>query len=208
MKKYTGHLEPWGEFVDVKVNAPLLLSRQLSRAQHGTVILSSVTDPYQQIEAKYELTRACLTALAEHDLPAEVLTKSPLVQRDIDILARCGDIEVGLTITTDNDKIRRIFEPGAPAIESRVRALETLHRAGIRTYAFVGPVLPMDPEVLARRIRPYAHRILIDSMNYPSKTVSIYRSHGLDRWLEPDHVGGIIETLRAEFDSVPVEVCK
>ena len=111
MKKYTGHPEAWGAFVDVKVNAPLLLEKQLSRAERGTVILSSVTDPYQQIEAKYKLTRACLIALSNYDFPVEILTKSPLVLRDMDVIIKCGQIEVGLTISTDDDSIRRIFEP-------------------------------------------------------------------------------------------------
>src|SRR5271157_4619818 len=84
MKKYTGHPEAWGEFVDAKMNAPLLLAKQLSRAARGNVILSSVTDPYQRLEARYGLTRACLVTLSDYDFPVEVLTKSPLVVRDMD----------------------------------------------------------------------------------------------------------------------------
>ncbi len=207
MKKYTGHPEAWGAFVDVKVNAPLLLEKQLSRAERGTVILSSVTDPYQQIEAKYKLTRACLIALSNYDFPVEILTKSPLVLRDMDVIIKCGQIEVGFTITTDDDGIRRIFEPRAPSIEERIRALEVLRHKGIRTYVFVGPVLPMHPDTLVQKIRPYAHRVMIDSMNYPSKTIGVYRAHRLDQWLRPDYVTSVIEVLRRGLSSLPVEIC-
>src|SRR5271157_56404 len=196
MKKYTGHPEAWGAFVDAKVNAPLLLEKQLSRAERGTVILSSVTDPYQQIEGQYKLTRACLVALSNSDFPVEILTKSPLVLRDMDVISKMQPYEVGFTITTDDDNIRRIFEPQAPPVEERVRALQALHDKGIRTYVFVGPVLPMNPDTLAQKIRPYAHRVMVDAMNYPSKTIGIYRSHRLDQWLNRDHVNSVIETLR------------
>ncbi len=207
MKKYTGHAEPWGEFVDAKVNAPELLARQLSKAQAGTVILSSVTDPYQPVEAKYRLTRRCLAALSRHNFPVEILTKSPLVLRDMDVIAQCRQIEVGLTITTDDEGIRRIFEPRAPSIDQRIRALRALHQKGVRTYAFIGPLLPMHPDVLAQRIRPYVYRVLIDCMNYQSKTRALYRAHGLSRWLDPGHVGSITEVLLGELGPVPVEVC-
>jgi DNA repair photolyase len=207
MKRYTGHTEPWGEFVDAKVNAPLLLAKQLSRAERGSVILSSVTDPYQPVEAKYKLTRSCLIALSDCDFPVEILTKSPLVLRDTDVIVKCGRIEVGFTITTEDDRVRRIFEPLAPSIEQRIRALQTLHEKGIRTFVFIGPVLPMHPDVLADRIRPYVRRVMIDSMNYPSKTRAVYRTHGLSRWLDPGYVGSIRDALQRLLDTVPVEVC-
>jgi DNA repair photolyase len=207
MKKYTGHAEAWGAFVDVKVNAPTLLAKQILRAEKGRVILSSVTDPYQQIEAKYKLTRACLAALSNYDFPVEILTKSPLVLRDMDIIAECSQIEVGFTITTDDDRMRRIFEPQAPSIEERIRALKVLREKGIRTYVFVGPVLPMHPAALAQKIGPYVHRVMIDSMNYPSKTIGIYRAHRLNQWLSPDYVNRVSEMLQQALGAVPVEIC-
>jgi DNA repair photolyase len=131
MKKYSGHLEDWGTFVDAKVNAPDVLARQLRRASRGTVILSSVTDPYQPVEEVYRLARECLETLRRHQWPVEVLTKSPLVLRDMDVLRAFDDIDVGLTVTTDDEKIREVFEPGAPPIADRIEALRTLHRHGI-----------------------------------------------------------------------------
>lgn len=186
MKRFTGHDEPWGSFVDVKVNAPQVLARQLDRAKKGHVMLSSVTDAYQPLEVKYRLTRLCLEALLEKGFPVSVLTKSPLVLRDIDLFKQFDDIEVGITISTDDEKIRKAFEPKAPPIEARMRALEKLHAEGIRTYVFVGPLLPMNPEKVAERIKPAAEYVYIDNMNYLKKTISLYSRLGKREWLEPD----------------------
>ena len=207
MKKYTGHTEAWGDFVDAKLNAPELLAKQLARAPRGNVILSSVTDPYQAAENRYALTRGCLTALSNHDFPVAILTKSPLVLRDIDIIERLGDIEVGLTITTDDDHIRKIFEPKASPIMERLHALQHLHRHKIRTYAFIGPTLPMSPRKLAELLGPCVDRVMIDRMNYPSKTAALYRRHRLDQWLDPAYVNHVIEEVRAALDGLPIEIC-
>lgn len=184
MKRYTGHAEPWGGFVDIKENAPQLLERELRRARRGRVMVSSVTDPYQPVEARQRLTRRCLEALLRHGFPVEILTKSPLVARDIDLFRQFGDIEVGITLTTDSERIRKAFEPHAPPIGARLRALRELYEAGVRTYVFIGPLLPMDPEALAGSLRPFAESVLIDKMNYPSKTESLYRRLGLSDWLD------------------------
>jgi DNA repair photolyase len=96
MKRYSGHHEPWGAFVDVKVNAPELLKKQLLRAKRGSVWISSVCDPYQPLEAKYRLTRRCLVELLEHQFPVFVQTKSKLVLRDLDLFKKFHDIEVVL----------------------------------------------------------------------------------------------------------------
>ncbi len=193
MKRFTGHREPWGSFVDVKVNAPQLLERQTKRAKGGVLILSSVTDPYQPAEAEWRLTRGCLEALAGKGFHVEILTKSPLVLRDLDLLKTFRSLTVGLTITTDSDETRKIFEPGAPSISARIKALETLRKNGIATFAFVGPVLPMDPAVLSRKIRPHVDRVLIDRMNYALKTKNLYRKKKLDEWLDATFVDGVID---------------
>jgi len=207
MKRYTGHTEPWGQFVDVKVNAPSLLLRQLQRAPRGTVIMSSVTDPYQPIEATWRLTRSCLTLLSDHEFPVQILTKSPLVLRDIDLFKTFTDIEVGVTITTESDRVRRVFEPNAPTIAERLHALKTLHEHGVSTYAFVGPLLPMQPPLLAESIRPYVGRVLIDRMNYLSKTLRLYKALRLTEWLDAQHLDRIVGELCGSLHGVPVEIC-
>jgi DNA repair photolyase len=199
MKRFTGHREPWGEFLDVKVNAPLLLSKQLARFRGDQIFFSSVTDPYQPAEKTYEITRSCLGILAGSSISVSILTKSPLVLRDLDLLKKLGHVEVGFTITTDDDHIRRAFEPHAPQVKERIEALRKLHDSGIPTYAFVGPVLPMNPDRLTEMIGPYVGHVLIDRMNYLPKTLRIYRQQGLTEWLNRDFSYGIIERLQKGF---------
>ncbi|MCK5427750.1 MAG: radical SAM protein, partial [Thermodesulfovibrionia bacterium] len=128
MKRFTGHTEPWGRFVDIKINTPEVLRRQLKRAEKGTIILSSVTDPYQPLEKKYMITRKCLEILELFQFPVDILTKSPLVLRDIDIILKLKNVNVGLTITSDDEKARTVFEPQATPIQTRIEALKKLHK--------------------------------------------------------------------------------
>lgn len=207
MKRFTGHTEPWGSFVDVKTNAPEVLHRQMKKASRGHVLISSVTDPYQPVEEKYKLTRGCLEVLLPHQFSVDILTKSPLVLRDLDLLKQFKELEVGITITTDDDEIRKIFEPHAPPIEARIQALKTLAKAGLKTYAFIGPLLPMDPEGLSEKINPYVHSVLIDRMNYASKTRKIYTSRKLNQWLDYDFVDEMIERLEVGFAGKDLCIC-
>ena len=165
MKRFSGHREPWGQFVDVKINAPDLLRQEIKRKKLGKVWVSGVCDPYQPLEAKYKLTRQCLDILSQNDWPVAVQTRSPLVLRDLDILKNGKYFEVGLTITTADEHIRQLFEPGAPPIKDRVRALDELHRAGIRTYAMIAPMLP-GAEELADILAGKVDYVILDRMNY------------------------------------------
>ena len=178
MKRTTGHIEPWGEFVDVKINAPELLQREINKKPQGRVWISGVCDAYQPLEVKYELTGKCLEILVAHDWPITIQTKSPLVLRDIDVLRKAGEIEVGLTITTADDNIRRLFEPNAPPIEARIKALDELHQAGIRTFAMIAPLLPDAGELVAM-LSGKVDYVLIDRMNYHYGDW-VYRKYNLE----------------------------
>jgi DNA repair photolyase len=131
----------WGSFVDVKTNASEVLEKEIRKKNSGNVLISSVTDPYQPLERKYEITRKILEKLKNTKLFVSILTKSSLVLRDIDLLKQLN-CEVGLTITTLNDNVRKIFEPNASSVEDRINALKKLKDAGIKTYIFFGPMLP------------------------------------------------------------------
>ena len=158
MKRFTGHPEPWGEFVDVKVNAPQVLKRQLKRAARGSVLVGTVTDPYQPAEKAHAITRGCLEALLERQFPTHLLTRSPLCLRDMDLFKQFEEIEVGLSITTDSEETKRLFEARSPSIQSRIDALAALHAAGIRNYAFIGPLLPSGPGPPLREARRHCGR--------------------------------------------------
>jgi len=178
MKRFTGHKEPWGEFVDVKINASDLLQVEIKRKKRGRVWVSGVCDPYQPLEAQYKLSRRCLEILEQHNWPVTVQTRSPLILRDIDILKGARDFEVGFTVTTINDGIRKLFESNAPPIKDRLNALDALHQAGIRTYAMIAPMLP-GAECLAEALEGKVDSIIVDRMNY-NHADWVYRKYGLD----------------------------
>jgi DNA repair photolyase len=178
MKRFTGHKEPWGEFVDVKINASGLLQVEIKRKKKGTVWVSGVCDPYQPLEKRYKLSRWCLEILKEHNWPVRVQTRSPLILRDIDILKGARDFEIGFTITTMDDGIRKLFEPSAPPIKDRLYTLDVLHRAGIRTYAMVAPMLP-GAESLAEALKGKVDYVIVDRMNY-NYADWVYRKYGLE----------------------------
>ena len=206
MKRFTGHKEPWGEFIDVKVNAPQLLKKQLKRASQGIVALSTVTDPYQPIERTYQLTRKCLKILLENQFSINILTRSALCLRDIDLLKQFKEIEVGFSITTHDENIKKVFEPHSPSIGTRVKALEALRREKIGTYAFIGPMLPLDSKKLVKMLDGFIDEVLIDRMNYPNKVKAIYRKAQLGPYLEEDYFQIVGAELKESFEKKGIPV--
>ncbi len=197
LKRFTGHKEAWGQFVDVKVNAPDLLGREITKKKKDRVWISGVCDPYQPLEGKYKLTRQCLEILAENDWPVTVQTRSPLVLRDMDILTIHKDLEVGLSITTADDGIRKLFEPNAPPIKERVRVLNELHQAGIRTFVMIAPILP-GAENLAEIMAGKVDHMIFDRMNYHYADW-VYRKYGLEDKMTDDYFYRTERTLSLAF---------
>ncbi len=197
MKRFTHHLEPWGEFVDVKVNAPELLVKQIAHKKPERVWVSGVCDPYQPLEAKYRLTRQCLEILAQNGWPVTVQTRSQLVLRDIDILKQGKDFDVGLSVTTADDAIRKLFEPHAPVIKERIRALGELHQAGVHTYVMIAPMLP-GAEDLAELLAGKVDYVLLDRMNY-THSDWVYRKYGLTDMQSDAFFDQTILVLKASF---------
>ncbi|MEM4246307.1 MAG: radical SAM protein [Candidatus Bathyarchaeia archaeon] len=185
IKRFTGHREAWGEFLDVKVNAPTLLEREASARRRGRVWISGVCDPYQPAEKVYGLTRRCLKILTEHRWPITVQTKSPTILRDLDLLEKAPGLEVGFTVTTADERVRMIFEPKAPPIDSRIRALEELHLSGIRSFAMIAPLLPNAFDLIPM-LAGIVDYVLIDKMNYHYSDM-LYREHGFEYALKDDY---------------------
>ena len=115
------------------------MQSELRGLRKDVVFLSSSSDPYQPVEAKYRITRRCLEALLRNGFPVSILTRSPLVLRDLDLLKRFDWVKVGMSITTVPD---RRFEPGVPPLERRVATLKRLAEAGIQTWVSLAPVIP------------------------------------------------------------------
>ena len=161
----------WGRFVDVKRNIPAVLARELRHRKPGVVGIGTVTDGYQPIEARYHLTHYCLEQLARFAFPVSIQTKSSLVLNDVGLLRRMDDAEVGVTITTVDEVARRAFEPFASPSDRRIQTLRELNAEGIRTWAFVGPILPYaTAATLERLLRSIAdsgtHQVLFDRLRF------------------------------------------
>lgn len=242
MARFSRHDRPWGQWVDVKVNAPQALAADLRRSSKRQqaptrtvidpvlenlatdantrrcarrkaqlersstsfeIIMSSVTDPYQPLERTYRITRACLEILAggssethaglfpapalddsiEAHPSLTILTKSDLVLRDIDVLQDLRHVEVGLTVTSVDDSVSRLYEPRASPASKRLAALKALAEAGLRTWAFISPVLPYHSDSeeamlgILRAIQDTgASRVMVDRFNpYPASVSRFMR---------------------------------
>jgi DNA repair photolyase len=165
MQRFHPHDEPWGAFVDVKINAVETLKRQLRRAVPGDVFLSSACDGWQPIEAQYRLTRRCCELLLEHGFPLHLLTKSALVKRDFDIF-RGQPVSVGITLTSLDERLQQLWEPGAAAIHERIGVIEAAHREGLKTTIMFAPLLPFlsdDPDSIEAMLE-LAARLKVDAV--------------------------------------------
>jgi DNA repair photolyase len=149
MRRFSGHFrDAWGSFVDVKVNLLDVLGKELPRRPGGRIWLSSVCDPYQLLERKYQLTRKVIQLVSGHGkFSVSILTKNDLVLRDLDLLEHIKDrVDVGFTITTFSHNAQPIFEPHASRVSDRIKALRRLNQAGIDTWVFIAPMLPFVTE--------------------------------------------------------------
>lgn len=141
MKRFTNHHEPWGSFLDIKINSPNLVKPR-GQYRDKRVMLSSVTDPYLPHERKYKLTRNILKKLVNHQPTISILTKSDLVSRDIDIMKKFNNIEVGISVSTINIEYMKQLEPRASIPIKRFEALKKCKEAGLKTYIFISPIFP------------------------------------------------------------------
>lgn len=150
MQKYKKRPEGWGNYVDIKVNAAWALTRDIRKAkQPGTVFMSSVCDGWQPIEAKYKLSRACLKLLLEAGFSPDILTKSSLVLRDLDLLAAYKTPRLSMTLTTMDLGLKRLFEPYASDPKDRILTLRKASEKSIEIGVFLGPLIPEFTDTVA-----------------------------------------------------------
>ena len=143
----TDGVREWGSRIYVKVNAPAVIRTELAKRtwRHERVAIGTVTDPYQPLEGRYRLTRGILQALADYETPAGIVTRSPLIVRDIDILqhlARVAGVHVSISIATMDESLSREIEPTVAPPRQRLRAVSMLADAGIPVNVALAPVLP------------------------------------------------------------------
>lgn len=184
MKRFTGHKEDWGKFVDIKINALDLIPAKSDKYVGKSVFLSSVTDAYMPIERKYKLTRRILKKLIALQPNLGIQTKSDLVVRDIDLLRKFKGCEVGFTITTLDDSVRREIEPFTSSVENRIKALKQLKEAGIKTYVFIGPILPFltNWKLIIQKTKQFCDLYMFENLNISGTVWASVKA-----WLESKH---------------------
>lgn len=135
--------ETWGQWTKVKQNALELMRRATPKVRGARIYMSSVTDPYQPVERFALLTRGLLELMVNEQPRLTIQTRSPLVLRDLDVLRRFETVRVNLTVTTDSEEVRRVFEPGCPSGQQRLAAAKELACAGIDVGVTMTPLLPV-----------------------------------------------------------------
>ncbi|AIF69729.1 hypothetical protein PAP_06670 [Palaeococcus pacificus DY20341] len=152
----------WGTWVETKVNAPELARRRVE----GSVVMSSISDAYQPIERELKLTRKVLQYMDKRN-ELSILTKSPLVLRDIDLLKLFEKVEVGLTINSFEGKEKALIEPLTPSQKLRVDVLKELHEENMTTYAFISPIIPhlTDVEAIVRETKDFVDYYFFEVLN-------------------------------------------
>jgi DNA repair photolyase len=136
----------WGYWLQVKENALQLLIKFRKKPLRGkTIYMSSVTDPYQPIESRLGLTRSLIKELLLQHQPRLVIqTRSPLVVRDIDLFKQFEALQVNMTVTTDSERVRKVFEPLCPSNQVRLKAIQEVNKAGIDACITMTPLLPVE----------------------------------------------------------------
>ena len=163
MKRFTGHTEPWGTFLDVK-NWPEI--KDPKKYAGKELFIGSVTDPYLPQEKIYERTRALLIQLKGSGAKISIATKSDLILRDLDLIKTFPDARVSWSIHTLDENFQHDMD-NAVSIERRLAAMEAFYRAGIRTTCFISPIFPgiTDVKAIIQRAKGQCHLIWLENLN-------------------------------------------
>jgi DNA repair photolyase len=207
----------WGTWVIAKINLPELLARELEllgrsgKLERAAVFMSSATDPYQGIERRLGLTRGALAALADKP-PYRILlqTRSPLIERDIELLRKLGrSVIASITVETDDEMVRRAFTPTSPSIARRLDCARRLREAGIFTQIAIAPMLPNNGSNFAAIIDKVANRVIVDTYFAGDGSggrrsrwlgmAEMYERLGYREWFRPGAEQELIATMRSRL---------
>ena len=139
MSSFSKHTEQWGDFIDVKRTSKKI---NIYKIKNKKVMISTVTDPYNEYEAKYKITRMVMEQLVKSEAFISVVTKSKLVLRDIDLLKKMKNVEVVISMSTLDDSIKNKLEKNSSSIADRIETLKELKYNGIKTVVFISPIIP------------------------------------------------------------------
>ena len=163
MKRFTGHTEPWGTFIDVKHWKPITNPHKYDGQR---IVIGSVTDGYNPYEEEFCRTRRLLEELKGTNAEIMICTKSDLVLRDLDLLKKFPKVTVSWSINTLDEQFRMDMDR-AVSIERRIEAMKKVYEAGIRTVCFVSPIFPgiTDVKSIIGRVRDFADLIWLENLN-------------------------------------------
>jgi len=197
---------PWSQWLLAKRNAPELLAR--ARLEGARIFMSSATDPYTPVERELLITRRCLEVFAQRAPAALVVqTRSPLVLRDADLLARIPRLGVSFTVTSCDERVRRLLEPDSPKFGRRIATLRALAQAGVRVQAALSPLLPGDVGELARALAPLVERVVVDDFfrgdgargARSRSALRLLDTAGYGAWTRPGYEQEAVASLRREL---------
>jgi DNA repair photolyase len=170
MKRFTGHKEEWGKFVDAKINAPDLVKNG-EKFRGKEVYFSSTTDPYHPPEVRYKLTRQILEKLIPFQPSITIQSKSDLIVRDIDLFKQFKKIITGISISTLDENVQKKIEPIGSSPQRRIEALKKMKKSGLKTYCFISPILPeiTDWKAIIQKTKSFVDEYWFENLNlYPS----------------------------------------
>jgi DNA repair photolyase len=208
---------PWGTWVIAKSNLVAQLEKELAtlarsgKLEHAAIFMSSATDPYQGIERRLRLSRGALEIFLRFP-PRRILlqTRSPMVERDLDILTQLGSrLIVSITLETDDDTVRRALTPTSPSIARRLATAHKLRAAGIFVQLAISPMLPNHPERLAALADEAADRVIVDTYfdgdgagGRRSRALGmgeLYQRLGYEKWFQPGAEADLMSALRTRL---------
>lgn len=163
MKRFTGHIEPWGKFVDIKDWKEI---KNPHKYDGKELFIGSVTDLYQPLEMKYKRTRLLLEQLLGSQCKISIATKSDLVIRDLDLLKQFKDVRVSFSINTLDNDFKNDMDCSV-SVERKIEAMKKLHEAGIRTTCFISPIFPgiTDCKAIIRKCKDICNLIWLENLN-------------------------------------------
>ena len=198
----------WGAYVEVKLRAPEVLRRQQAKLAGRSFFCASATDPWQPVERNYLITRRLLEILVEVPFRFGLFsTRAPLVLRDLELLRQmAGRIEVGISLPTDREDVRRIFEPRNPPVAARLATARRLREAGIPVRLHVAPALPATPD-FTRLAGEAADWVWLDwPTHFRTEWTARYREAGIAEWLRPERIAAEAARWRAALGEERVRV--
>ncbi len=167
MSSFSKHSEEWGEFIDVKRTSKKI---NIFKIKNKKVMISTVTDPYNSYEEKYRITRMIMEQLVKSEAFLSIVTKSKLVLRDIDLFKQMKHLEVALSISTLDENLKTKLEPNSSSIAERLETLKILKQNGIKTVAFIAPIIPQitDFRSIINATKDFVDEYWFDNLNLRS----------------------------------------